>query len=167
MIASWHIIPFSLAWSIPVSFFVVLAIKAKTIIGWPFVTPFILFSLYLLFGRFWTWTKYWRNTFYLVTNKRIIITAGAFRLCALSWNFSEIEFIALQRKRSGMGHINFVKSHIFSASHPFNVFMILPTWTISRGLNAIAPSFRYIKEPEKVYQIIQMAKEGYRPNPDV
>ena len=158
MMGSWWMLPFSLALG---GFFTLLqykAIEESSIIGVLFVFPFFLFGLYLIIGRFWTWIRYWRNTCYVVTDRRIIIRAGALKPKTLSWDFSKISTVELKVKRPGLGHINFVRTRIYNLVHPFNAFIMLPTWTISKGLVAIAPSFRYVRNPEKVYQTIQSVR---------
>ena len=156
MIGSWWMVPFSLVWG---GFFIFLEIKALrsgSLTGATFVFPFFLFGLYLIVGRFWTGIRHWRNTFYIITDRRIIIRTGTFKPKTLNWVLAKISTVNIEPKKSGLGNINFVKSKVFNVVHPFGS---VPSYTISDGIWAIAPSFRYIKDCERVYRIIQSAHE--------
>ncbi len=151
--------PVNLLFSIPFSvlyagFFIFLAIRvvqAKSVMGALFFSPFVLFSLYLLFGRFWIGFRCWQNTFYVLTSKRALIQLGAFKPRITSLGLAKIPAVTFQVKRSGLGHVNFGALPVYNS-----IFMWQPgpSWGISKGAIVTVPSFRYIREPEKTYETI-------------
>ncbi len=151
--------PVNLLFSIPFSvlyagFFIFLAIRvvqAKSVMGALFFSPFVLFSLYLLFGRFWIGFRCWQNTFYVLTSKRALIQLGAFKPRITSLELAKIPAVTFQVKRSGLGHVNFGKLPVYNSIYAWQPG---PSWGISKGLIVSVPSFRYIREPEKTYEII-------------
>lgn len=132
-------------------------IQAQSVLGALLGVPFVVFGLYLMVGRFWAGFRCWKNTFYLVTDKRIMIRLGAFSPKVTSLDLSKISLVTLKVKRSGLGHINFGKLPVFDTIY---LWQPGPSWGISKGLIATVPSFRYIREPEKTYKTICSLLEG-------
>ncbi len=143
--------PFALAWAGFFVFVETLAIKAGSTAGIVFTTPFAFIGLYLAVGRYWAGARCWSNTYYVVTNRRILIQSGTFSPKVTSLDFSNISSLKLQRKRHGLGHIHFnSKNHHVYASLFF--WQPGPSWASINGIIRVIPSFRYIRSPEIVHE---------------
>lgn len=80
-----------------------------------FGIPFVLIGLYIIFGRFYVEAKQRKNTFYGVTNERVIITSGLFRKKVKSLNLRTLTDISLSESSSGSGSITFGNTTPFSS----------------------------------------------------
>src|SRR3989304_2804251 len=99
-------VPLSLAGGGFFAYWEALAIQSKSIAGALFGAPFLLIGLYLTGGRFWSAARCWKNTYYMITNKRVLIRLGTVNPKVASLEFSKISSAHLQMKRRGLGHIN-------------------------------------------------------------
>jgi len=152
-------VPFSLAWGGFFLFLEALAIQSGSILGILFVAPFTLFGLYQIAGRFWTGVRCWENTYYAVTNRRVLIRLGTFWPTVTSLPLSEISSVRIQGRRRGIGHINLNSGEC----HVYNSVYFCqpgPSYAYIRGGRMPVPSFRYIREPERVYDLIISLRKG-------
>lgn len=147
-------VPFSLAWGGFFVYWEVLAIQSGSIAGTIFGIPFLLIGLYLSGGRFWAGAICWRNTYYAATNMRVLIRLGTVSPKVTSLDLSKISSVNVQMKGHGLGHINFnaESRYIFDSIY---VWQPGPSWGIVAGLIVRVPSFRHIREPEKVHEILK------------
>ncbi len=107
-------IPFSLLWCGFAIFWETMAILMNVndigIIGiiFPiFGLPFVLVGLYLVFGRFFYDAKKRRNTFYGLTDKRIIIITDVFCKIIKTIELKTLTEISIKAKKDGSGTICF------------------------------------------------------------
>ena len=153
----WHLlvaVPLTLAWGGFFVFLEIIALRDGSVVGALLFAPFVLFGLYLIGGRFWTGARCWRNTFYVITNKRVFIRLGAVWPRVTSLPFPKITSTYLQPARSGIGHINFNSG----SSHTFDSIFVWqpgPSCGIIDGLIVTVPSFRYIQGVGQVYERLQ------------
>jgi len=147
-------VPFSLAWGGFFIYLEALAIQTGSIAGTLFLSPFFLVGLYLIGGRFWAGVRCWRNTYYALTNMRVLIRLGTVSPKVTSLGLSEISSATLHIKRSGLGHINFNAEgrYVFDSIY---FWQPGPSWAVVAGAVVMVPSFRYIREPETVYERLQ------------
>ena len=153
----WHLlaaVPLTLAWGGFFIFLEIIAFRGGSIAGALLLAPFVLFGLYLIGGRFWIAARCWRNTYYVITNKRVLIRMGAVWPRVASLPFPKITSTYLQPARLGIGHINFNSGsrHIFDS---ILVWQPGPSWGIVDGLVRTIPSFWYVREAETVYERLQ------------
>ena len=153
----WHLlaaVPLTLAWGGFFIFLEIIALRAGSVAGALLLAPFVLFGLYLIGGRFWTAARCWRNTYYVITNKRVLIRLGTVWPRVTSLPFPKITSTYLQPARPGIGHISFNSGsrHIFDSIF---VWQPGPSWGIVDGLVRTIPSFRYVREAETVYERLQ------------
>jgi hypothetical protein len=153
------VVPFSLAWGGFFLFLEALAIQARSILGILGLAPFALFGLYLIGGRFWAGVRCWENTFYVVSNKRVLLRLGTLWPKVTSLPLSQISSIRIQGRRRGIGHINFNcgERHVINSGYAFQPG---PSYGTFKGAYVPVPSFRYIREPERVYELIESLRKG-------
>ena len=152
-------VPFSLAWGGSFLFVETRMIQSGSILGTLFFAPFALFGLYLIGGRFWAGVRCWENTVYAVTNKRVLIRLGTLWPKVTSLPLSEISTVRIQGCRRRIGHINFNSGerHVFNSCSGWQPG---PSFAVIGGLVMVVPSFRYIREPERVYDLIESLRKG-------
>jgi hypothetical protein len=147
-------VPFSLAWGGFFACLEVFAIHAGSVGGALLFAPFLLVGLYLIGGRFWMGKRCWENTYYLITNTRVLVRVGAVNPRVTSLDFAKICSVHLHAKRLGLGHINLNSGgcHVFGSIYPWQPGA---SWAIINGLVVTIPSFRYIRDPENVYETLR------------
>ncbi|MEZ5013983.1 MAG: PH domain-containing protein [Chitinophagales bacterium] len=130
---------FTTAWSSGAPFFFVI-----------FGIPFVIIGLIFVFGRFIIDAKQRENTYYGLTDDRIIIKSGIYRKVIKSLNVKTLSDIEYVEKRDGSGTINI---------GPRNPMMM---W--GNGMNwwpgvKATPSLDLIQDVRKVYnKIIEIQK---------
>jgi len=72
-----------------------------------FGISFVLLGLYIIFGRFLADALLRKNTFYVVTNKRLIIICGILKRKTLSIELKNLQGITINEKGDGSGLIGF------------------------------------------------------------
>ena len=143
------LIPFSLLWCGFAIFWVIMASKGSIYFAM-FGIPFVVIGLILVFGRFIIDAKQRENTFYGLTEDRIIIKSGLFKKTIKSLNIKTLSDIEYNEKSDGSGTINI---------GPKNPFMML-----GNGMNwwpGLKPtlSLDLIQDVRKVYsKIIEIQK---------
>jgi hypothetical protein len=126
------------------------------LIGVLFSLPFVLVGLYLLIGRFVIDAKERANTYYGVSNERIIIISGLFSRKIKSLNLDTLSDLSLTESRNGSGVITFGP---------------VPPWFAGYGMHGgvwpgmnIVPNFEQVREAREVYEVIRVdqrnAKQG-------
>jgi hypothetical protein len=166
----FFLIPFSLIWE----GFAVIWVTAVFRLGFfsisPFKTPLIFFALfgilfvitglYFIFGRFIfkKWKK--RNTYYAVTNKRIIIITKVFIKRVHAEFIEKIPSVNYSQGKKGCGSVRFGNANFTARMNPYNS----PN---NQGLNfpyiyygAAAPAFYDIDEPKKIYELVNRIRKG-------
>jgi hypothetical protein len=104
--ADAFLIPFSIFWTGFSIFWETMA--AKTGAPWFFVlwgVPFILVGIYLLVGRFAIDAKQRGNTYYALTDSRVMIVSGIFSRSTRSFNVRNLSEIGVTKRTSGGGTI--------------------------------------------------------------
>ena len=90
----------------------------------------------------------------MITNKRVLLRLGTVSPKVISLEFSMISSAHLQMKGPRIGHINLNSGghHVFDS-----VYLWQPgaSWAIVGGLVVTISSFRYIRDPEKVYDMLR------------
>ena len=144
------LIPFSLLWGGFAMFWeysVVTAAKA------PFFfmlwgIPFVAVGLHFIFGRFLVDAKQRSNTFYGVTNQRIIIVSGVLTRKIKSLNIRTLSDVSLDERAGGTGSVTFGPS-------------TGPSW-LSTGTawpgTPSTPAFEMIEHPRRVFDVILKAQ---------
>ena len=116
-----------------------------------FGIPFVLIGLYMIFGRFIVDSKTRSNSYYGVTDQRVIIKSGLFRKNVKSLNLRTLTDISLNEKKEGHGSITFgqenpMASWFGGASFP--------------GMGAYnSPKFEMITNAKDVYNKIREAQK--------
>lgn len=151
------LVPFSVFWAGFFIFIEVQMIAARSTIGATLVFPFVVLGLYLVVGRFLAGIRCWKNTFYLVTNRRIIIQTGTLWLRIIRLDLSAVPSVTLQIVRAGIGHVNFAGRPVFDSIY---IWQPGPSAGISEGRIVKVPGFRYIRQPEWVFRTICGLREG-------
>ena len=159
-------IPFSLLWGGFAIFWEATVIwSGAPIFFMLWGVPFVLVGLHLIFGRFFTDSRQRANTFYGVTNDRIIITSGKRGRRVQSLSLSTLGDISLEERADGSGTIT------FGAPHPLGRWGNIAAWP-GAGVNRQAqPSFDMIPQAKKVYELIRSAQRrlnaGRREQPSI
>ena len=143
------LIPISLLWCGFAVFWVIMASKGSIFFAM-FGKPFVVVGLIFVFGRFIIDAKQRNNTYYGLTEDRIIIKSGRFTKTIKSLNIRTLSDIEYNEKSDRSGTINI---------GPKNPYMI---W--GNGMNwwpgmKFTPSLEMIQEVKKVYsKIIKIQK---------
>lgn len=146
------LIPFSLLWGGFAIFWEAPVISS----GAPFFfmlfgIPFVLIGLYLIIGRFFIDAKQRQNTFYGITDKRVIIASGLFNQSTNSIYLDSISEMSVSTKASGSGTIT------FGRQNPMYSMFNSVSWP---GLSKHAvPSFYLIPDVKTVNKIIRENQE--------
>lgn len=158
------VIPFSLLWCGFAFFWEFMALSGVTkhgeshelgfaIIFPLFGLPFVFIGVYIVFGRFFADIKQRQNTFYGVTNQRIIIRTGLFSITRKSLNLRTLSDLTLDEKSDGYGVISFGPTNPY-----YQRFGNNSSWP--GGARYAPPSFDMIPEAKRVYEIIQQAQNA-------
>lgn len=145
--ADIFLVPFSIFWS----GFALVFVLATLGIGWfglLFGLPFLLIGFYFLVGRFLykIWKK--KNTYYAVTDKRVLVLTTLF---TRSLQAAYIDTIPTIHKsgRFGRGTITFGNRSFMSSMYA-NTGLGFFLW----GYGKEAPTFYDIKEVNKVFDLV-------------
>ena len=157
--ADIFLVPFSLLWggfaifwelSVLFAFFPVREGKsAVPIIFLLFGMPFVIIGLYFIFGRFVykNWKK--RNTYYAVTNKRVLVLAKLFSRSLNAANIDTVPTINKTIRSDGIGTIKFGNVN-WMVSMYGNTGMDF----FGSFWGADIPTFYDIKDVNKVHEIV-------------
>jgi len=103
--ADIFMIPFSILWCGFAIFWVIMASQASVFFAL-FGVPFVILGLIFVFGRFIIDSKQRQNTFYGLTENRIIIKSGVFSTNIKSLNIKTLSDLELSEKGDGTGTIS-------------------------------------------------------------
>lgn len=147
-------IPFSLLWGGFAIFWETSVILSNApIFFWLFGVPFVLIGLHLIVGRFFTDARTRAQTFYGLTNDRIIITSGKHGKRVQSLSLSTLGDISLDEREDGTGTIT------FASASPLGRFGNFGTWpSVGATRGQMPPSFEMIPQAKKVYEMIRGAQ---------
>lgn len=159
------LIPFSLVWGGFAIFWevMVLFIKDKSGHGPPIIfllfgIPFVLVGLYLIFGRFIFKAWKTRNTFYAVTDKRVMVLSRLIGRNLETAYINSLPGINKSVRSNGTGTIIFGN---------FPAFSSLDTNQIFRqnyiGSQSKAPIFYDIKDVNQVYELVNELRNKETP----
>lgn len=145
------LIPFSLMWGgFAISWELTALTKHAPFFFKLWGIPFVFIGLYFIFGRFIADAKLRSNTYYGVTNERIIILSGLFSRKVKSLNLKTLTDVSLDEKLGGSGTIT------FGAINPMSWWysgMAFPGWGPSP-----TPAFELIQNAKSVYETIRNAQ---------
>ena len=148
------VIPFSLMWTGFVVFWVYKVITS----GAPLFfmlwgVPFMLFGLYLLFGRFIIDAKRRERTFYGVTDQRIIIISRWLSRRVETLTLRTLSDLSLREKRDKSGTIT------FGPSHPMSWMWYWCSFPPCCGMGH-PTAFEMIENAKDVYNLIRDAQQA-------
>ena len=145
--ADAFMIPFSLMWG----GFAIFWETSVVVMGAPLFfmawgVPFVVFGLYLIAGRFWVDARQRAQTYYGLTDSRVMIVSGIFNRNTRSLNARTLSDITLTKKQSGSGTIS------FGPVNPMYAWLGSAGWT---GMSRYAPPcFELDGNVEEVYEKI-------------
>ncbi len=148
------LIPFSLLWGGFAIFWEVNVIsRGAPLFFWLWGIPFILVAVYITLGRFFVDARNREQTYYAVTDERIIILSTLFGHKVQSLSLRNLPEISLSQKADGTGTIT------FGSIGPFNAWGST-SWPGSGHYQV--PSFEMIERVREVYDLIQTAQQQPR-----
>jgi len=113
-------------------------------------TLFLLFSFYLIIGRFIVKIRHKSKVIYVLTNKRILIIKNDSSKRIITRYINKLSNINISINKKGIGTIRFGESSLYDMFYG-NTFMVLP-WISYFWEYAI---FYDISDAKKVYELIQ------------
>jgi hypothetical protein len=147
--ADIFLIPFSLLWCGFAIFWVIMASQGSIFFAM-FGIPFVIIGLIFVFGRFIIDAKQRENTYYGLTDDRIIIKSGFYKKTIKSLNVRTLSDIEYDEKSDGSGTIN------IGPKNPMMIWGNGMNWW--PGIKA-TPSLDLIKDVRNVYnKIIEIQK---------
>lgn len=106
--------------------------------------PFVVIGLHMIFGRFLVDSKKRSNTFYGITNDRILIWSGIFRKDLKSVSVKNLPQITLTRVKNGYGTIVLGHNDFRNVMTSVNIF---PS-------GQAVPSLELIPDVNEVYKLL-------------
>ncbi|MDO8531322.1 MAG: PH domain-containing protein [Dehalococcoidia bacterium] len=121
---------------------------------------FLLAACYFAFGRYLLAAGEWRNTSYLLTDRRVLLSAGAIGKGTTSVDLASLRQIHGMVLAPGLGDI------YLGGAPPFKGLVgRVPGWLPS-GLQSHIPTLQSVRDVEAVYQAILDAARMARPPQD-
>jgi hypothetical protein len=155
--ADAYLIPFSLIWGGGVIFWEVRVLASGA--PWFFAiwgVPFVLFGLYIMFGRFWVDARQRAQTFYAVTSERVVIVSGLLARRVTSLSIDTLSDVSLTERGDGSGTITFGPiPPFYSWYSPWYSLGGRPGF----GREAV-PTFELAGEARQVYETIRGAEQA-------
>lgn len=141
-------IPFSLLWGGFAIFWEIGVILA----GAPFFfalfgIPFVLVGIYVIVGRFFVDAWQRANTYYAVTDRRILIVSNFIQQTVQSLNLANLTGVSLTERKDGSGTIVFTSGLGLLRPFPFSNSQ----WF---GWRKLIPSFQGIEDARNIYEKI-------------
>jgi hypothetical protein len=147
------LIPFTVMWCGFAVFWEYMALnKGGPIFFGLWGLPFVAAGLYIVFGRFWVAARQRANSYYGVTNERVLIVSGLFSREIKSLQLRTLSDISLTEKRDGSGTVT------FGPVQPWANMFTGTGWP-GAGRNA-PPAFEQIANAKEVYNIIRQAQRA-------
>jgi hypothetical protein len=154
MRGAWYLIPFSLAWGAFATFWEATAITSGAPIFFLlWGIPFVLAGLYLIFGRILVARREAANTFYAISDSRVLIQSGAFRRTFTELDLRDLPASQLEERSDGSGTI--------TLGPVMGLMRMPPGWPMA-GLYGRPPALEAISGAARVYQTLQDAKAAAR-----
>jgi hypothetical protein len=154
MRGAWYLIPFSLLWGGFAIFWEVGVITSGApIFFWLWGIPFVVIGLYMIFGRLVVARREAGNTMYAITDRRVLIVAGAFRRTFLQLDLRDLPASQLEERAGGLGTITLGPTVGF--------FRMPPGWPLG-GMYPQPPAFAAIPNAAGVFETLQEAKDQAR-----
>jgi hypothetical protein len=146
------LIPFSILWcGFAIFWFTAALVSGASILFAMFGVPFVCVGLFFVFGRFIFDAKNRENTFYGLTDNRIIIRSGVFKKTIKSINLKTLSEIEYEERSDGSGTIN------FGPVNPFFMRSNNLNWFSGSRPNT---SLELIQDVRKVYNKIREIQQS-------
>lgn len=147
------LIPFSLMWCGFAIFWEVSVVRS----GAPFFfmiwgIPFVCVGLFFVFGRFIFDARGRANTYYGVTNERILIVSGLFSQQTKSLQLRTLADLSLTQRKDGSGTIAFGPTNYMNGMFPAGAWPGAGRYS--------PPSFDLIDRAKQVYDTIRSAQRA-------
>jgi hypothetical protein len=138
-------IPFSLLWG-GFAFFweATVVVQGAPIFAVLWGIPFVVMGLYLIVGRFFSDARVRANTFYGLTDRRVVILSGVFTRTVTSLPLRTLSDISVVERSDGSGTIH------LGRPQPFAAWYAGMQWP-GRG-SYQTPSFDLIRDVQAVYR---------------
>jgi len=147
----FFLIPFSILWCSFSIFWITMAISSGAPIFFVlFGVPFVLIGLMFVFGRFIMDLKSRKNTFYGITDNRILIRLGIYSKTIKSLNIETLTNLEYEAKADGSGTI-----FLMAQNQKNKAAQSMGWWPGA----AIPQNISHIKEVDKVYAVILAIKK--------
>lgn len=144
-------IPFSLMWGGFALFWEYTVITSDApLLFWIWGIPFVLIGLHMIIGRFFLEAKQRANTYYAVTDERILIVSGIFNSSIKSLKLSSLGELSLTESKDGKGSIVFGPNPY---ANLFGGFSGLPGMT-----NSKLTQFQSIADAKQIFDLIHQTK---------
>jgi hypothetical protein len=115
--------------------------------------PFVLIGVYMIVGRFFVEAKQRANTFYAVTDERVLIISGILKHNVKSLNLRTLSELSLTEGKGNEGTISFGADSSFSS-----IFRGFSNWP---GMGAqLGPRFDLISNAKSVFETILCAQRA-------
>ncbi len=125
-----------------------------------FGLPFVMIGIGITFGpSIWQLLRY-RNTEYMITNRRIITQTGAIGLDTMFVDFDKIQEVYV---KIGIVDKMFGTGNLYAATAGLSSFGPAVNYGYGfGGMRGFRPSFAALKEPYQVQKLLQEAVESSR-----
>jgi hypothetical protein len=154
MRGAWYLIPFSLVWGVFAIFWEATAITSGAPIFFKlWGIPFVLAGLYLIFGRILVARREAANTFYAISDSRVLIQSGAFRRTFTELDLRDLPASQLEERSDRSGTI--------TLGPVMGLMRMPPGWPMA-GMYGRPPALEAISGAARVYQTLQDAKAAAR-----
>lgn len=151
---AWFLIPFSLLWGGFAIFWEYSVIQAGAPIFFAlWGIPFVAIGIYMIIGRPLVARREAQRTVYGLTDRRILISGGAFGRSILELDLRDLPPAQLDERGDGIGTITF--------GGVVGTFRAPPGWP-TMGMYARPPAFVAIRDARRVYGLLQDAREAAR-----
>jgi hypothetical protein len=148
------LIPFSFLWCVIVFVFAAAAFFSGEVIVILFAAVFLILGLFVLIGRFIWKIKRRRNTFYAVTNKRVLVFTDVWTKDVQAVFIESIPVINRLIRSNGSGTIKFGNmSFLGSLNESTGMDFLLPPY------GREVPVFYDIKDARKVYDTVTVLRD--------
>lgn len=155
-VADIFLIPFSLLWGGFAMFWEITAITHRApLLFCLFGIPFVFVGIYIIFGRFIYKSVRKKNTYYAVTNQRILIINKLINKSLQAEFIQHIPCIDKSVRSSGIGTIKFGNSPLFIGMYGNSGMEFFG----SRYRKDV-PAFYDIEDTEKVYRLVNELRKG-------
>jgi uncharacterized pyridoxamine 5'-phosphate oxidase family protein len=123
-----------------------------------FTIPLVVITLYLLVGRFFYKTYRDKNTYYAITNKRIIIIRKIFKITVKYKNMNEISIKDKKIRSDGLGRLAFEDVPILYDMYHNSGLDILLTFVLNYTNALIFDDINNIDEVCTIFKNVKSSK---------